>query len=604
MLGFVSMPGPASAAAYGIGSYSRCVYQVGCIVASPAASASPMPVTIQTTNGGLRFAVNLADGQVLKHGDYLVKVTPLNGEGRSFARVEFYIDGALADAAPSTPTGTFSWQWSMPGDGTHKVRVVAYEDGVTDPTTQEFTVVVEGPGLIARTGEAVAAIIESTGSAVTQVTEATTRAAQAAVRQLPLPVVVAFPYLLLVLLGLGLGLLVIQARQELALALVMETAITRGRAVAADKDMFVQLASHYLRTPVTLASGALDLGLSLKEVQSVHVEKLRGLLTALHVSVEQMLDEILSIQVTARDGGVGDHLRVWLRPGFFVPLVLLGGLTLTFNAVVASVGRLSGGVINWMTQAALFGVLATALYMLVRGRVLRSRDRTTRQRVIDEQVRVDEAKNKLIHAAAGELNAAASQVRAELPGLGDNETSRQLRNGCERLEQMTTEFTMAAQLESGREASALETIDLDRLVRGAVRESAEMATRKDVSIQRPGAGHIQGPHPDWLQAVLASLVDNAVAYSPAHGRVEIVFERDEREAVVTVTDHGQGVAADDLERLFRPFSKAEGGLVYDHEGLGFSLYLDKLIMTYLGGSISLKSEVGSGTAATIRFPNI
>jgi two-component system sensor histidine kinase EvgS len=51
--------------------------------------------------------------------------------------------------------------------------------------------------------------------------------------------------------------------------------------------------------------------------------------------------------------------------------------------------------------------------------------------------------------------------------------------------------------------------------------------------------------------------------------------------------------------LFQPFSKAEGAEVFTHEGMGFSLYLDKLIMLYLGGDIQIQSEQGRGTQVTI-----
>ena len=54
--------------------------------------------------------------------------------------------------------------------------------------------------------------------------------------------------------------------------------------------------------------------------------------------------------------------------------------------------------------------------------------------------------------------------------------------------------------------------------------------------------------------------------------------------------------------LFQPFSKIEGFENFDHEGMGFSLYLDKLIMEYLGGSINLQSEENQGTTVDLKLP--
>jgi signal transduction histidine kinase len=68
-----------------------------------------------------------------------------------------------------------------------------------------------------------------------------------------------------------------------------------------------------------------------------------------------------------------------------------------------------------------------------------------------------------------------------------------------------------------------------------------------------------------------------------------------------VADNGQGIPTDKLNSLFQPFSKAEGAEVFTHEGMGFSLYLNKLIMMYLGGTIGIESAEGKGTQVTLSF---
>jgi signal transduction histidine kinase len=52
--------------------------------------------------------------------------------------------------------------------------------------------------------------------------------------------------------------------------------------------------------------------------------------------------------------------------------------------------------------------------------------------------------------------------------------------------------------------------------------------------------------------------------------------------------------------LFKPFSRADSALQFNYEGLGFSLFLDKIITDYMGGDILATSTKGSGTAITVK----
>jgi signal transduction histidine kinase len=105
-----------------------------------------------------------------------------------------------------------------------------------------------------------------------------------------------------------------------------------------------------------------------------------------------------------------------------------------------------------------------------------------------------------------------------------------------------------------------------------------------------------------LEQVAANLVDNALKYTPAGGRVAVSVGRDGKDAVVSVADTGRGIPADELpriwDRLFRgDTSRAERGL-----GLGLSLV--KAIVEAHGGSVSVSSEPGRGSTFTVRLPAV
>ena len=104
-----------------------------------------------------------------------------------------------------------------------------------------------------------------------------------------------------------------------------------------------------------------------------------------------------------------------------------------------------------------------------------------------------------------------------------------------------------------------------------------------------------------LEQVAANLIDNAVKYTPAGGRVDIEVEADGDRARLRVRDTGVGIPADELphiwDRLFRgDTSRAERGL-----GLGLSLV--KAVVEAHGGTVGVQSEPGKGSVFTIVLPS-
>ncbi|KAA0587951.1 PAS domain-containing protein [Azospirillum lipoferum] len=106
-----------------------------------------------------------------------------------------------------------------------------------------------------------------------------------------------------------------------------------------------------------------------------------------------------------------------------------------------------------------------------------------------------------------------------------------------------------------------------------------------------------------LRQVLLNLLSNAVKFTPRGGRVTVsaVQEEDGRIAV-TVRDTGIGIAADALARILEPFQQADSSISGRFGGTGLGLSICRDLMALHGGSLSIDSEPGHGTAATIRFP--
>ncbi|MBZ5587583.1 MAG: HAMP domain-containing protein [Acidobacteriia bacterium] len=102
--------------------------------------------------------------------------------------------------------------------------------------------------------------------------------------------------------------------------------------------------------------------------------------------------------------------------------------------------------------------------------------------------------------------------------------------------------------------------------------------------------------PEQFRQVITNLVDNAVEASPADGEVVVGIERDGEEVVVSVTDQGTGLPAEDPEMLFQPFYSTKG------RGSGVGLAMVQRIVTDHGGTVRLEANQPQGVRAEVRIP--
>jgi CheY-like chemotaxis protein len=105
--------------------------------------------------------------------------------------------------------------------------------------------------------------------------------------------------------------------------------------------------------------------------------------------------------------------------------------------------------------------------------------------------------------------------------------------------------------------------------------------------------------------VTANLLDNALKYTPAHGRVELSVRREGDSAVLEVRDNGEGMPPDLLGRVFELFVQGERSLARERGGLGIGLTLARRLVELNGGEIGAASEGrGRGATFTVRLPAI
>ena len=102
--------------------------------------------------------------------------------------------------------------------------------------------------------------------------------------------------------------------------------------------------------------------------------------------------------------------------------------------------------------------------------------------------------------------------------------------------------------------------------------------------------------------VLTNLVGNALKYSTPGTPVSITVERGSGRAAVQVVDHGRGIPADHLERVFEKFHRVEDPMRMTTSGTGLGLYIARQLAVAMGGSLSCTSVLGLGSTFTFLLP--
>jgi signal transduction histidine kinase len=105
-----------------------------------------------------------------------------------------------------------------------------------------------------------------------------------------------------------------------------------------------------------------------------------------------------------------------------------------------------------------------------------------------------------------------------------------------------------------------------------------------------------------LSLLVRNLLDNAIRYTPAGGSVGAEVRCDDDTVVLRVRDTGVGIPTKDLDRIFERFFRVDRARSRDTGGTGLGLSIVRHVAENHGGHVTVESELGSGTAVTVRLP--
>jgi signal transduction histidine kinase len=172
----------------------------------------------------------------------------------------------------------------------------------------------------------------------------------------------------------------------------------------------------------------------------------------------------------------------------------------------------------------------------------------------------------------------------------------------ERMSRIVSSLMTITRLDAGGERMDLQVIDLSALVRTTMEHMRLLAEEKDLPLTCAcETGVFVHADPMRLKQVLVNLIDNAIKYTPATGRVEVSVFSDGDHAVFRVSDTGVGISEEDRERVWQRLFRADPSR--GERGLGLGLSLVKAVIEAHGGRVGLESTAQIGSTFEFRLPS-
>ncbi len=254
---------------------------------------------------------------------------------------------------------------------------------------------------------------------------------------------------------------------------------------------------------------------------------------------------------------------------------------------------------------------ATVSWLRLSDSERRARDLATEYR---RTMELEEAKSDFLRLASHEVRAPLTVLLGyiglledgmfgELSAAARGQVLPVLRTKVDELVGLSEAMLQAARLEDGRLELDDELVDVRDLVRQAAARVEPMLGRGHrLGVECPPAPvRVRGDRLRLL-TVLCNLLANAVKYSPDGGEVRCTVRSGQGLAVVTVSDQGIGIHAEDLPRLFTRFTRVGRGTNSEIPGTGLGLYIARQLARKHGGDIIVASKRGVGSSFTVTLP--
>lgn len=228
--------------------------------------------------------------------------------------------------------------------------------------------------------------------------------------------------------------------------------------------------------------------------------------------------------------------------------------------------------------------------------------------------KLNEDKNKFLRIAAHDLRNPISAILSFSTMLIEDLSAKMqgeqkefleiIRQSSEFMLQLLNELLDIAVIESGNLILNTETHDLVKVIADNVSLNRVIANKKKINIDFSTTMDELNLIVDRIkiEQILNNLISNAIKYSFPESNINISLSREEKDAIITITDRGTGIPPEDMPKLFQPFAKRSPGGTAGEKSTGLGLSIVKKIIEAHNGKITAESTVGEGSVFKVYLP--
>jgi signal transduction histidine kinase len=282
-------------------------------------------------------------------------------------------------------------------------------------------------------------------------------------------------------------------------------------------------------------------------------------------------------------------------------LILLAGITLILACVYLMMRRVLGPI-RWLSN----GVEEISNGNLEHSIPVLNNDELGRltssfNEMSGRILQMLKAKKQLLLDVSHELRSPLTRIKVALEFIPESKTKTSISGDIGEIEIMITELLESERLESNH-GTIKKTITPAYNIITRIAEQY-ITAQPGINVIIPHEGIMIAADPELISMALKNIIENGIKYSLPDGLpVEIAVIEKNHSVIITVTDRGCGIPADELPKVFEPFYRVDRSRSKNTGGYGLGLNLAKKIVEAHGGMIGIESTPGKGTIVTITLP--
>jgi two-component system phosphate regulon sensor histidine kinase PhoR len=231
-------------------------------------------------------------------------------------------------------------------------------------------------------------------------------------------------------------------------------------------------------------------------------------------------------------------------------------------------------------------------------------------RDVSRQMRLENMRKDFVANASHELRSPLSVITGYLETLHHDPMLHEdlaapvaeMRRQATRMTAIIQDLLALSKLEESEEAVEGSYIDIPGLLAVLRKDVLARPTHpREVRVKIDSPATLRGDEPE-IHSAFSNLVDNAAKYTPPEGSIEMHWWVDDEGGHFSVTDTGIGIPSEHIPRLTERFYRVDEGRSRNTGGSGLGLAIVKHVLQRHGGTLDVKSTLGSGSTFTCNFP--